>query len=113
MKRELILPIFIVIFSIITAYAVNNFIEGNERKNTFRTYEISGHIAELKLVTTFPNEGLYVGFDNGKFRFININYWWSYATLSIIQPQNNVTITYERNYYSDIRVLHIEEIPYE
>lgn len=102
--------LFVIMVMMCSAYAGYAYLDIMNKKSDFRTYEISGHIHELKLVTTFPNEGLYVGFDNGEFRFIDINYWWSYASLSLIQPNNNVTITYEQNYYGHLRVLHIEEV---
>ena len=102
--------LFLIMVCMFTSYAGYNYYDILQKKSDFRTYEISGHIHELILVTDFPNEGLYVGFDNGDYRFIDINYWWAYASLSLIQPQNNVTIEYERNYYSNTRALHIEEV---
>lgn len=101
--------LFIVLIILFLSYASYGYFNYQHKQQDFRTYKISGHIVKLKLITTFPNEGLYVGFDTGDFRFIDINYWWAYSHLSLIQPYNNVTLTYERNYYGNTRLLHIQE----
>lgn len=114
MKKEMVFFVLFVIFVLATvSYASINYFSYQQKMSAYRTYEISGHLQELKLVTTFPNEGLYVGFDNGEYRFVDSNYWWTYAQLSVIKPWNNVTITYERNDFGNLRVLHIQEVPYE
>lgn len=97
-------------FTFIISYAGYNYIDFQIKKNDYKTYKINGHIRELLLVTTFPDEGLYIGFDNGEYRFVDINYWWAYSNLKLIQSQNNVSITYERNYYGNLKVLHIQEV---
>ena len=102
--------LFIILVVMCIGYAMFNYTTHQQQMSNFRTYEISGHIKELILVTTFPNEGLYVGFDTGDFHFINVNYWWAYSHLSLIQPWNNVTLTYERNNYGNCRLLHIQEV---
>lgn len=102
--------VFIVIVVGFVSFGVILYYDIEAKKSTYHAYEISGHINELKLVTTFPNEGLYIGFDNGEYRFVDINYWWSYANLQLIHPNNNVTLTYERNYYGHTRLLHIQEV---
>ena len=107
--NKMLSSIFLIIVIIFMLYAGYNYLTYDQDMVTFRTYEISGHIVELKLVTTFPNEGLYVGFDTGDFRFFNLNYWWAYSHLSLIQPWNNVTLTYERNDYGYCRLLHVQE----
>ena len=109
-KAMALFILFVIMVAMCVSYAAYNLFDYRHKQSDFRTYEISGHIQELILVTTFPNEGLYVGFDNGEYRFVDINYWWAYASLSIIHPYNNVTITYERNYFGNLRVLHIEEV---
>jgi|GEM_PF-4678939 len=109
-KSVFLFILFVTLVIMFTSYASYNYFDYLNKKSTFRQYEISGHIAELVLVTTFPNEGVYVGFDNGEYKFIDINYWWAYTSLSQIHPNNNVTIEYKQNYYGHIRALHIEEI---
>lgn len=110
-KRSTLFSIFfiILVFSCLS-FAILNYVEYQSKLTTFRHYEMSGHIRELILITTFPDEGLYIGFDNGEFRFIDINYWWTYTALKLVQPQNNVTLSYERNDLGNLRVTHIQEV---
>lgn len=109
-RTKVLFYTFVSFVIIIILYSLYGYINYQVKKSDFTTYEITGRIKKLLLVTTFPNEGLYIGFDNGEYRFVNINYWWTYANLDLIKSYNNVTITYERNYFGDLRVLHIKEI---
>ena len=74
----------------------------------FREHTVSGHMSEIILYNTFPNNECYVKFDNGEYLVINTNYFYAYTILSQVNPNSNVTITYERNSNMVTRVTEIE-----
>lgn len=108
-RNKIIFFLFLIILISFVSFATFCYFDTQSKRSDFRIYTICGHIIELRLVTTFPNEGLYVGFDSGDYRFFDLNYWWAYSHLSLIGPEHNVTLTYERNYYSNTRLLNIRE----
>jgi len=80
------------------------------KETTWKEKEIIGYLRDVQLITTFPNEGVYIMFMDGDFLFVNVNYFWTYSQLHTIDPTNQVKITYEINGMSRVRATHIQEI---
>ena len=104
----LIIIIFVASFFIFAGYILNDI---TTKESSWRTKHIKGEIQELRLITTFPDEGLLICFKDGNFTFVNTNYYWTYAQLQTIHPGNSVNITYEINGMGSVRVLKIKELP--
>jgi len=83
------------------------------KSSNWETKEITGQIRELKLITTFPDEGLLICFIDGNFTFIDINYYWTYSHLLPINSNNSVKLTFATNGAGQTKVISIQELPYE
>jgi len=110
-KSKIVLIVIIAFVLTFFCIAIYVFSDITTKQSTWRTKYVEGQIKELKLITTFPDEGCLVCFTDGNFTFVDTNYYWTYAQLSVIQSWNKVNITYEINENSNVRVLHIQEIP--
>ena len=111
MKKDkivlMIIIIFIMIFGGIAYWILNDI---TTKESTWQTKYIEGSIKELKLITTFPDEGCLVVFKDGNYSFINDNYMWAYAHLSVIDSWNAVNITYKVNGMGQTKAINIREI---
>jgi hypothetical protein len=83
------------------------------KQSSWQTKEITGQIRELKLITTFPDEGLLICFIDGNYTFIDVNYYWTYSHLLPINSANSVKLTYATNGAGQTKTLSIKEIANE
>jgi hypothetical protein len=111
MKKHNIILAILIIF-VLTFFGIAGWIANDitTKESSWREKEITGYLRDVQLITTFPNEGVYVMFMDGDFLFVNVNYFWTYSQLHTIDPTNEVKITYEINGMSSVKVTHIQEI---
>lgn len=109
-KHNIFLAIFIIIVLCFVGAAGLILNDVLTKESNWREKTIEGYLRDVQLITTFPNEGLYIMFMDGDYLFVTENYFWTNAQLHNIDPTNKVNITYEINGYSNVRVTHIQEI---
>jgi hypothetical protein len=109
-KHNITLIIFLTLVLSILGSCFWIFNDITTKESTWREKEITGYLRDVQLITTFPNEGVYIMFMDGNFTFVTENYFWTYSQLHTIDPTNQVKITYEINGMSRVRVTHIQEL---
>lgn len=111
MKKDRIVLILLISFILTTIGACGWIVNDiTTKESTWREKTIEGYLRDVQLITTFPNEGLYIMFMDGDFLFVTENYFWTNSQLHNIDPTNKVNITYDINGWGSIRVTHIQEV---
>lgn len=102
--------IFVLALMICVALAGYIMIMHNVNQSRWDTRYIDGYVEEMILYNQFPDEELYVRFDDGNYTLIHTNPFWTYSHLSIIDFNHKVNITYQVNGYGLGRTINVREL---
>ena len=104
-KTKIAFGTLMLICILIAVYTVVNH---NSNRAEWEEYEHTGYIKEFILYNQFPDQELYIGFVDGNWTLVNVNYFWTYTQLINLNTTMPVTITYKQNKVYHVKVTDID-----